>query len=270
MSNDDSNSKDGSVDGDNQEEEAAAEPLATTRSRRANAGNLMSKMIQDEEDEFYSNLYGGFHEEDDDMDFDDEEEANDDDVEEDYDVDSDFSIDEADEIAPEHQAVEEEPRRRRGVYREPRPSGHSATQPGLSAHSSSTPTQARVKSSSHTSTPHSPSKNRAERSFRDSTRKKTEETIKNFQTGKARRKKSRNLEVLRPLTQDEMLEEAKITEEENLKSLEIYQRLESEKLKKIKQVKKTLTPPYVTYLSTTMPILNSDKRYTRNFMTFVT
>lgn len=266
---DDSTKNDGSGEDDRQEEEeeTAAEPLATTRSRRANAGNLMSKMIQDEEDEFYSNLYGGFHEEDDDMDFDSEEEADDDDVEEDYDVDSDFSIDEADEIAPEHQAVEEEPKKRRGVYRDPKPAGHSTKQ--STAQSSGTPVQARVKPGSST-TPHSPSKNRAERSFRDSTRKKTEETIKNFQTGKVRRKKSRNIETMRPLTQEEMLEEAKITEEENLKSLEIYQRLESEKLKRIKQVKKTLPIPYVTYLSTTMPILDSDKRYTRNFMTFVT
>lgn len=77
------------------------------------------------------------------------------------------------------------------------------------------------------------------------------------------------MEAWRPLTQEEMLEEAKITEEENLRSLEIYQRLESEKLKKIKQVKKTLPLPYVTYLSTTMPIIDSDgERYTRNFLTF--
>lgn len=267
MSNKDSDSNEGSGNDDDQEDEVVAEPLATTRSRRANAGNRMSKMIQEEEDDYYSSHY--WAEEDDDMDFDDEEEANDDDVEEDYDVDSDFSIDEADEIAPEHQEVEEETRRRRGVYREPRPRGPPTTQPDTAGESSSTPIQNRTRPGSSV-TPHSPSKNRGERSFRDSTRKKTEETIKNFQTGKVRRKKSRNLEAMRPLTQEEMLEEAKITEEENIKSLEIYQKLESEKLKKIKQVKKTLPLPYVTYLSTTMPILNSDKRYTRNFMTYVT
>lgn len=251
---------------DEEEEEdcgVEAEPLATTRARRSNAGNRMSKMIQEEEDEFYSSLYGGFHEEEDDIDFD----SDDDEVESDYDVDSDFSIDETDEIAPEHQAVDEEPKKKRGVYRDPKPKGYSSTQSGPS---SSTPVQSKPKPSS-SATPQSPSKNRAERSFRDSTRKKTEETIKNIQTGtRKKKKKSRNLEAWKPLTQEEMLSEAKITEEENTKSLETYQRLELEKLKKLKQVKKTLPPPYITYLSTTMPDLERKGRYTRNFMTFVT
>lgn len=244
-----------------------AEPLATTRARRSNAGNRMSKLIQEEDDEFYNSLYGGFHEEDDDIDFESEDEADEDEVEDDYDVDSDFSIDETDEIAPEFQAVDEEPKKKRGVYRDPKPKGYSGTQSGPS---SSTPIQQRPKASS-SGTPQSPSKNRAERSFRDSTRKKTEETIKNIQTGtKKKKKKLRNSEAWRPLTQEEMLKEAKITEAENTKSLETYQRLELEKLKKLKQVRKTLPPPYVTYTSTTIPIVGTDKRYTRNFMTFVT
>lgn len=270
--NDEEEDEDEEEEEDSDEEEvAAAEPLATTRSRRPNAGNLMSKMIQDEEDEFYSNLYGGFHEEDDDGDFDDEEEADNEDVEDDYDVDSDFSIDETDEIAPEHQVVDEEPKKKRGVYKDPKPKGHVATpQTAPSGPSRTTPAQPRPKPS-FSGTPQSPSKIRGERSFRDSTRKKTEETIKNIQTGKRKKKKkNRNLEAWRQLTQEEMLEEAKVTEEENLKSLEIYQRLESEKLSKIKQIKKTLPTPYVTYYSTTMPIIDSNKRYSRNFLTFIT
>lgn len=294
MSNQDSNSNspDGSDNESNESETEAptVEPLATTRSRRTNAGNLMSKMIQDEEDEFYSNLYGGFNEEDDDMDFDEEEEANDEDVEGDYDVDSDFSIDETDEIAPQHQLVDEEPKKRRGAYKDPKPKGHSSTSAGsfmgtieLSSGASAPATGP----ATTTSTPkpklaHSPGKNRGERSFRDSTRKKTEETIKNIQTGtRKKKKKLRNAEAWRPLTQEEMLAEAKLTEEQNLKSLETYQRIESEKLKKIKQVKKTLPVPYVTYFSTTMPVLKkdelikspivkTDERYSRNFITYVT
>jgi vacuolar protein sorting-associated protein 72 len=37
--------------------------LATTRARRQNAGQRMSNLINDEEDnEFYKNAYGGFNE----------------------------------------------------------------------------------------------------------------------------------------------------------------------------------------------------------------
>lgn len=253
-------------DDDDEEEVVAAEPLATTRSRRTNAGNRMSKMIQDEEDEFYANLYGGFHEEEDDVDFDDEHDADEDEVEDDYDVDSDFSIDETDEIAPEYQELDEEPKKKRGAYKDPKPKGHTSTFAG-SGTTSQTPHK--LKPTTSFATPQSPGKSRGERSFRDSTRKKTEETIKNIQHVSKKKKKRRNFEAWKPLTQEEMLAEAKITEEENLKSLETYQRLESEKLKKIKQVKKTMPPPYVTYFSTTMPILDKDERYSRNFLTFV-
>lgn len=257
-------------DGTEEEDQVVAEPLATTRARRSNAGNRMSKMIQDEEDQFYNETYGGFHEEEDDVDFDDEEDIDDEEVEEDYSVDSDFDMSETDEIAPEHQVVEEEPKRRRGVYRDPKPKGYSTTQVTSSdASISEKPTSQPKPKPGSSTTPIASGKSRGDRSFRDSTRKKTEETIKNIQTGTRKKKKTKNLEAWKPLTQEEMLEEAKLTEEENLKSLEMYQRLESERLKKIKQVKKTLPPPYVTYLSTTMPIIGTDGRYTRNFLTFV-
>lgn len=253
------------------DEVVAAEPLATTRSRRSNAGNRMSKMIQDEEDEFYSNLYGGFHEEEDDDDFDDEDEVDDEEVEDDYDVDSDFSIDETDEIAPEHREVDEEPKKKSSkAYKDPKPKGYSSTGPtSTNAGAPETPVANRVKPSSSKNYI-SPGKNRAERSFRDSTRKKTEETNKNIQTGSRKKKKMRNMPVLRRLTQEEMLEEARLTEEENIKSLEIYQRLESEKLKKLKQIKKTLPAPYVTYWSTVITNKSSGEKNSRNFLTFIT
>lgn len=254
----DSNNTSGSDSEEGGEAGVAAEPLATTRSRRTNAGNRMSKIIQDEEDEFYTNLYGGFNEEEDDIDFDSDEEN-------DYDsFESDFSIDETDDIAPEHQAVDEdEPKKRNRVYKDPKPKGYSSQQSsGPSAGVvASTPNQSRPKASS------SANRIRGERSFRDSTRKKTEQTIKNIQTDNKKRKKIKNRELWSPLSQEEMLEEAKKTEEENIKSLENYQRLESEKLERIKQVKKTLPPPYTTYLSTTMPIIGTNKKYSRNFLT---
>lgn len=262
---DDNKDKGDSSTSDEDEEVEAPEPLATTRARRANAGNRMSDLIQEEEDEFYTNVYGGFQEEDDDGDFDDEQDVNDEEVEDDYSVDSDFDIDESDEIAPEHQAVDEEPKRKRGVYKDPKPRVPASSHMGPS---SSTPVQPRPKPSSSV-TPQSPSKHRPERSFRDSTKKKTAETIKNVETIKKKKKKLRRLEAPKKLTQEEMLEEAKITEEENIKSLEIYQRLESEKLKKIKLMKKTLPVPYVTYYSSVFTNPETKERYSRNLCTYV-
>lgn len=55
-------------------------------------------------------------------------------------------------------------------------------------------------------------------------------------------------------TQEELLEEAKETEKENLKSLEKYRRMELEK-KKVRPTKATFTGPIIRYLSTTMPVV---------------
>lgn len=244
-----------------------SEPLATTRSRRANAGNRMSTLILEEEDEFYTKNYGGFQEEEDDDDFDEEEEVDDEEIEQDYDVDSDFDIDETDEIAPEHQAIDDEPRKRKAAYREPK----RKVQQGLTSGSilTSTPAQAtKPPRPSSSATPQSPNKHRPERTFRDSTKKKTAETIKNIESVKKRRK-YRNIEPQRKLTQAEMLEEAKITEEENIKSLEIYQRLESEKLKKIKMIKRSIPAPFMTYYSSVFTNPETKERYSRNLCTFV-
>lgn len=63
--------------------------MAATRERRHNAGNKMSTMLDDEEDDCYKTLYGGFDETNDDQDY--VQKNEEDDV-----VDSDFSIDEND------------------------------------------------------------------------------------------------------------------------------------------------------------------------------
>lgn len=62
--------------------------------------------------------------------------------------------------------------------------------------------------------------------------------------------------VERKLTQKEMLEEAKRTEIENLKSLEAFTRLEAEK-KKVKERRSVFQGPVVRFLSTSMPILSA-------------
>ncbi|RZC43151.1 vacuolar protein sorting-associated protein 72 -like protein, partial [Asbolus verrucosus] len=87
----------------------------------------------------------------------------------------------------------------------------------------------------------------------------------------AQRIKVRNLEqkkkIKRPKeeewipTQEELLEEAKITELENIKSLEKYQKMESEKKTK-RTVKRVISGPVIQYRSTRMPVIeeiNPDK-----------
>lgn len=59
-------------------------------------------------------------------------------------------------------------------------------------------------------------------------------------------------------TQEELLEEAKQTELENIRSLEKYQKLESEKKTK-RIVKKTYTGPIIQYKSTRMPVIEENK-----------
>ena len=77
----------------------------------------------------------------------------------------------------------------------------------------------------------------------------------------------------RRLTQEELLAEAKITEEINLASLDAYQKLELEK-KKTKSHKNVFNGPTIRYHSTTMPLLDSDDeasdnlKQSRNFITF--
>lgn len=253
---------------DEEDESINVEPLATTRSRRSNAGAKMSQMIQAEEDEFYSNLYGGFNEEDDDIDFDEEKEAEEGDVEDDYSVDSDFSIDETDEIAPEHRDESEEPKKKSTrVYREPKPKQSIASRAESSFSSSKPaslgPTPSKVAKLEKKSREHIEPKSRF---VRESTKEKSEQTLKRMQKTTRRKKRSNSYKAM---TQEEILAEAKITEEENLRSLERYQKLELEKLKKIRTVKKTVQKPYTTFTSTTMPVIGTEERYTRNFLTFI-
>lgn len=126
------------------------EPLATRRSRRANAGNLMGRMIQDEEDEFYANLYGGFYEEEDDADFDSEgegegdadEDDGEDDGDDDGDEDSESSSEESVDIKQEQQDDEDDNQktnRRKTAHKDSKPKRHSTAQADNSASSSIRP-----------------------------------------------------------------------------------------------------------------------------------
>ncbi len=87
------------------------------------------------------------------------------------------------------------------------------------------------------------------------------------------------------MSQEEMLAEAKITEQINLESLKEYQKLQLENVKKSKLVERSIKGPFIRYLSVSMPIIeevNEDnqkdliigdnnpkaKTYSRNFISF--
>ncbi|XP_050293512.1 vacuolar protein sorting-associated protein 72 homolog [Anthonomus grandis grandis] len=214
------------------------------RERRSNAGNRMAKLLDEEEecqDDFYKQNYGGFEETESDNEYQAEKE------EEDI-VDSDFSIDENDEPVSDTEDGESQKKKRRLVtkaYKEPvvTPKDKPKTKP-----KSAFP---KVKSF------HDSSIDLSERkSKRKSTAAKSAETAHRIKVRdeelKNKPKKSKEEEWVP--TQEELLEEAKITEEENLKSLERYQKLESEK--KTKRItKKAYSGPLIRYTSTRMPLI---------------
>ncbi|XP_069675563.1 vacuolar protein sorting-associated protein 72 homolog [Periplaneta americana] len=222
--------------------------LATTRDRRSNAGNRMSKLLdEEEEDDFYKTTYGGFSEIENDDDYQSEEEGEDE-------VDSDFSIEENDEPISEEE--DGEPKKKRKImtkaYKEPVVVLQKMEKP------------AEVK-------PRKPRKKVISvdtferKSIRRSTAAKSAATLQRLkertEEGRKRRgRRMRTQDEWRP-TQEELLEEAKITEQDNLKSLEKYQKLEMEK-KKTRIVKKTFQGPMIRYHSVAMPlveVMNQDQ-----------
>ncbi|CAG9836880.1 unnamed protein product [Diabrotica balteata] len=213
------------------------------RERRNNAGNRMAKLLDEEEecqDEFYKQNYGGFEETASDNEYEAEEEG------EDL-VDSDFSIDENDEPVSDTEGDENQKKKRRLVtkaYKEPVPKKEKQKQPKPPK------TSQKVKRLSSFS-----NESLGRKSVRKSTLARTAET--------AQRVKVRDLEQRRKVkkqsveeipTQAELLAECKITEQENLKSLERYQKLENEKKAK-RPLKKQGSGPVIQYRSTRMPII---------------
>lgn len=232
--------------------------LVTSRQRRANAGSKMAQLLnQEEEDDFYKTAYGGFNEADDDQEF----ETRESDFEEDY-VDSDFDLDENEDGENEMQVDEEDDekkKRKRGVvtkaYKEP--SVKKPVEPKKTVKNEYVE-EAAV---------------RDNKSVRSSTARKREELIQRQEEREAARrqkvKKTPSVDMeYRRLTQEELLEEAKITEQINLASLDAYQKMELEKKKKIAN-KSSIKGPLIRYHSVTMPILDQpNSKQSRNFLTF--
>ncbi|KAK8724892.1 hypothetical protein OTU49_010963 [Cherax quadricarinatus] len=226
--------------------------MAATRDRRNNAGSKMSRLLEEEEeDDFYKTTYGGFMEEADDIDYQSE-------VEQDDEVDSDFSIDENDEPVSDQEDDAKGKQRKRGrlitkAYKEPK-----------SVQRESTASKVNEKK-------HSPKKQYAvfdlaaleKKGIRKSTQLKSAETVKRQrERAEVERKRAMNKRDRTPsfprLTQEELLEEAKLTEEVNLKSLEKYELAELDR-KKPKVIRRGFTSSFIRYQSTTMPLIQELK-----------
>ncbi|NXJ85795.1 VPS72 protein, partial [Trogon melanurus] len=193
-------------------------------------------------------------------------------------VDSDFDIDEGEEPASDQD--ESEPKRRRRVvtkaYREPLKSLRPK-KPDVPSGTSQKPREVksvplelqddvgdsecprdgtawrRAPSGRAPGEPHPPAAGR--KHMRQSTTEHTRQTflrIQERQVQSKRKKGGPNYD--RPLTQEELLEEAKITEEINLRSLENYERLEADKKKQV-QKKRKCVGPVIRYWSVTMPLV---------------
>lgn len=221
-------------------EMAEEESLAKGRPQRRNAGNRMSKLIDDEQeaDDFYKTAFGGFEEEsgDDEFDKDDEEDV---DI-----VDSDFSASEDDEVIEQE---DDEPKRKRKKvivkpYRQPKPETSEPKEKAAPKPKAKTPREGLRKST------------------RTLTVSKAEELKQRQHEEKQKRSKQQQPKPkappgMRRLTQEELLAEAKITEEHNLASLAAYQRLEADR-KKTKIQKVTYKGPLIRYCSLSMPVVD--------------
>ncbi|XP_076636775.1 vacuolar protein sorting-associated protein YL-1 isoform X2 [Colletes latitarsis] len=211
--------------------------MALARERRANAGNKMAKLLnEEEEDDFYKTTYGGFEEAEQDHDYMEEDEGEDE-------VDSDFSIDENDE--PISDTEQEGPKKKRRLvtkaYKEPKVQSQLPQK------------EKKVRQPKHN------------RRFIESTERKS---IRRSTAAKSaatqRRLRERNEDQKRKTrvikhdtwkpTQEELLEEALQTEQINMKSLEKYQKLENEK-KNTRTVRKAHSGPMIRYQSLSMPVL---------------
>ncbi|XP_076450232.1 vacuolar protein sorting-associated protein 72 homolog [Babylonia areolata] len=230
--------------------------MAAERSRRGNAGSRMTQMLEaEDEDEFYKTTYGGFEEEAEDNDYNSEESDSES-------TDSDFSIDENDEVRSDVDDDDEPKRKKRVVtkaYKEPKREEPDEKKVKVEE----------IKKEKKKKTADIPSVQIYMSPERKSLRKSTAVKSKQTQSRQKQREEQAKMlaeiadrnnvkvEDVRRLTQEELLAEAKVTEQINMKSLENYQKLELEK-KRARVQKEVYRGPVIRYHSVTMPLLNDD------------
>jgi len=204
--------------------------MAASRSRRHNAGNKIAKLLDEEEVEFYRTSYGGFRDEEGDKEYiqkDEEEDV----------VDSDLGIDEAPEKKRKLSGVNTK------AYKEP-------AKQTVKKDSKAVTTLHRKRSGGYEvkREVRSTVQDSGQRSIGTSTSIQTQSSkIRLKELDDARKCKEKTVRVKDYMpTQEELIEEAKITEEENIKSLEKFQ-------KKTRPTKPVFTGPTIRYHSLTLP-----------------
>ncbi|KAI7806186.1 vacuolar protein sorting-associated protein 72 homolog [Triplophysa rosa] len=224
--------------------------LAFSRAPRKTAGNRMSRLLDaEEEDEFYKTTYGGFQE------VSGDEEYKGDLSETEDEVDSDFDIDEGDE--PDREQEEDGPRKKSRVvtkaYKEPvkvvrqKPKQRKLTE--LPRRTD----KAKMDKFNPTVLQEDISRNR--KSVRQSTTEHTRLTYLRLQERQVAPRRRKGTRHERPLTQAELLAEAKITAEMNLRSLENYERLEADKKRHV-HMKRQCVGSVIRYHSVLMPLVS--------------
>jgi vacuolar protein sorting-associated protein 72 len=244
--------------------------LVTERERRKNAGSKMAKLLNDEDDdEFYKSAYGGFNESEDDQEF----VAKESDEEEDY-VDSDFDLDEKEESDNEMDVDDvDETRKKKSSKKGAIKKAYSE----LNNMKKGNDQMEKKKPKAESYFDENKTSQRDNKSIRSSTARKREEMVLRREEIEAKKRSKMNKTVsidqgeYRRLTQQELLEESKITEQINLASLDAYQKMELEKKKK--NVNKTIIKgPIIRYHSVTMPLFNDrnreNQKQSRNFISF--
>lgn len=221
--------------------------LAFTREPRKTAGNRMSKLLDaEEEDEFYKTTYGGFNDESGDDEYRGEHSDTEDEV------DSDFDIDEGDE--PDSDQEDNAPRRKSRVvtkaYKEPlkvsKPKQKRPSEELKKTERTKVERRAPLEFQDFGET---------RKSVRQSTSEHTRKTNLRLQERQDAPRRRRGAHHDQPLTQDELLAEAKITAEINLRSLENYERLEADKKKQVHK-KRRFEGPTIRYHSVLMPLVS--------------
>ncbi|XP_014676947.1 PREDICTED: vacuolar protein sorting-associated protein 72 homolog [Priapulus caudatus] len=257
--------------------------MAASREKRANAGNRMGRLLEEEEEAgedaaFYATTYGGFADADDDVEYESADDplaaaASDDSA------DSDISGSEDDEPISDDDGDDGRLRKKRGgvytkAYTE-RPQEKKRKEEGRKEEGKAAaagkgapgrkkpgpkPRQKRTRSSLHhidTSAIIYSSERKSVRKVTEERRKELQKRLKEQDEQKKKQKeraaaKRRGEPEVRRLTQEELLEEAKVTALENLKSLDMYLKMELEK-KKARQLKQVYKGPVIRYHSVTMP-----------------
>lgn len=271
LENEDNDSTTSSDPEDEEEIRKRVPTLAAGREKRSTAGTKMQALLSNiqleaEDNEFYNSTYGGFNEEDEDGDFaSDQEEADDE-------LDSDFDVDEAqiEDKEVDGDGDEESKTSRRGkkvklAYeisaqnRARKEKQNKAVAKKVEAKKEVAPRSLiPVKRPLQKPPPIPVSDEKRVLRQRVSLSKDDEddyEPVAKKKRGGAKRRKDKDDKVW---TQEELLEEAKKTEIDNLKSLEKYQLLELEKLESKKRSKRTerkVPSSYIRYVSTSMPLV---------------